>query len=228
MPTALLAPAVTSLVLLIASGLASAQHAGHRHHPGHSPQAPSASPYAGQESRAIKSLSADDVQELSRGGGWGLARAAELNGIPGPLHLLELQREIELDDAQARAIRELYDGMRAAAIPLGRQLIEQERALDRYFQAGRLSDERLRELLERIGKTRTELRFVHLQAHHRTVEIVTAAQIATYNRLRGYAPADSSSGSAGHSSTDAAPVDRCANVPAGHDPVMYRRHMGCN
>ena len=42
------------------------------------------SPYAGQENRQIKSLSANDIQELKRGGGWGLAKAAELNGLPGP------------------------------------------------------------------------------------------------------------------------------------------------
>ena len=48
-------------------------------------------PYAGLEARAIKSLSAADVQELRRGGGWGLALPAELNGVPGPAHLLELK-----------------------------------------------------------------------------------------------------------------------------------------
>ena len=35
-------------------------------------QAPSA--YAGEESRQIKSLSADDITELRRGGGWGWPR----------------------------------------------------------------------------------------------------------------------------------------------------------
>ena len=48
-----------------------------------------ASPYAGEEARAIKSLSADDIAELQRGGGRGLAKPAELNGVPGPAHLLD-------------------------------------------------------------------------------------------------------------------------------------------
>jgi hypothetical protein len=54
-------------------------------------------PYAGMQSRAIKSLSDNDINELRRGGGWGLALAAELNGMPGPAHLLELKDKIPLD-----------------------------------------------------------------------------------------------------------------------------------
>lgn len=40
------------------------------------------------QSRAIKSLSDNDIKELRRGGGWGLALAAELKGMPGPADLL--------------------------------------------------------------------------------------------------------------------------------------------
>ena len=36
-------------------------------------------PYAGMQERPIKSLSDADIRELKRGGGWGLALAAELN-----------------------------------------------------------------------------------------------------------------------------------------------------
>jgi hypothetical protein len=43
----------------------------------------SQTPYAGLQNRAIKSLSDNDIKELRRGGGWGLALAAELNGMPG-------------------------------------------------------------------------------------------------------------------------------------------------
>ena len=61
-------------------------------HSGHS----QVSKYGGQKGRAIKSLSADDIAELQRGGGWGLAKAAELNGVPGPAHLLEMKNEVPL------------------------------------------------------------------------------------------------------------------------------------
>ena len=46
------------------------------------------SKYAGQEVREIKSLSESDIEELKNGRGWGLAKAAELNGVPGPIHWL--------------------------------------------------------------------------------------------------------------------------------------------
>ena len=42
------------------------------------------SPYAGQESREIKSLSPAEVDGYLAGAGMGFAKAAELNGYPGP------------------------------------------------------------------------------------------------------------------------------------------------
>ena len=38
------------------------------------------------------------------GKGWGLAKAAELNGVPGPVHLMEMKEEIDLSAEQIRAI----------------------------------------------------------------------------------------------------------------------------
>jgi hypothetical protein len=48
------------------------------------------SPYTGMETRSIKSLSNEQVADLREGRGMGLALAAELNGYPGPAHVLEL------------------------------------------------------------------------------------------------------------------------------------------
>ena len=81
------------------------------------------SPYAGQENRPIKSLSAEDLAELRRGGGWGLARAAELNGMPGPAHLLELKDRIPLTADQAAAISAIFRDMRATAIAEAERLL---------------------------------------------------------------------------------------------------------
>ena len=58
------------------------------------------SKYVGEEQRKIKSLSADDISELKKGGGWGLAKAAELNGVPGPVHILQMEKQIGLTDLQ--------------------------------------------------------------------------------------------------------------------------------
>ena len=46
-------------------------------------------PYAGQQVRTIKALSDDDIAALRKGEGMGMARAAELNGYPGPKHVLD-------------------------------------------------------------------------------------------------------------------------------------------
>src|SRR5689334_17464381 len=53
-------------------------------------------PYAGQQTRTIKALSPADVAALLKGEGMGMAKAAELNGYPGPLHVLTLSQELKL------------------------------------------------------------------------------------------------------------------------------------
>ena len=75
------------------------------------------SKYVGQELREIKSLSKEDIKELRAGKGWGLAKAAELNGVPGPIHLLEMKHEIKLTKAQIEKIEKLYNKMKERAIP---------------------------------------------------------------------------------------------------------------
>ena len=91
------------------------------------------SKYTGQEYREIKSLSSEDIDELQNGKGWGLAKAAELNGIPGPVHLLEMKEEIKLSGIQVSQIERLYAKMKNDAIPLGLKLIEFERELNNAF-----------------------------------------------------------------------------------------------
>jgi len=54
------------------------------------------SPYAGFEQRPIKALSTQQIADLRAGREMSLALAAELNGFPGPLHVLELARGLDL------------------------------------------------------------------------------------------------------------------------------------
>ena len=144
------------------------------------------SPYAGEESRAVKSLSPEDIAELRRGGGWGLAKAAELNGMPGPVHLLELKGQIPLTPEQVVAVTAIYERMRAEAIVEGERFIAGEEALEEAFRAGKVSEESLRAMLHDIEQSRARLRFVHLVAHLETPALLTDEQIARYDRLRGY------------------------------------------
>ena len=53
-------------------------------------------PYAGQDTRQISSLSTSDIDALKKGDGWGLAKPAELNGYPGPAHVLEFADQLSL------------------------------------------------------------------------------------------------------------------------------------
>lgn len=168
------------------------------------------SKYVGQEKRAIKSLSESDIEELKHGKGWGLAKAAELNGVPGPIHLLEMKGEIKLSPEQMRRIEDVYQRMKRQAIPLGLELIELERRLDNHFANGTITEKLLNELLGEIAHVYKKLRYTHLAAHLETPTIVTPQQIALYNKLRGYSS-----------------EDPCENIPEGHDPEMWKRHHNC-
>src|SRR5881296_2764430 len=88
------------------------------------------SPYAGQEQRAIKALSDQEIRDLLEGRGMGLAKAAELNSYPGPLHVLQLADKLGLTDAQRTATESLYARMRDGVQPIGAKIIEAEKNLD--------------------------------------------------------------------------------------------------
>lgn len=166
--------------------------------------------YAGEEKRKIKTLSSSDIDDLKNGRGWGLAKAAELNGVPGPIHLLEMKDDIGLSAKQAEKIETIFQAMRTRAIPLGLKLIELEDLLNRHFANNTITEISLKKLLDEIGKTRSKLRYVHLSSHLKTPDILTSDQIRTYNTLRGYG--------------SEAP---CLNIPKGHDPQMWKKHHNC-
>ena len=168
------------------------------------------SAYIGQERREIKSLSKSDIEELENGSGWGLAKAAELNGVPGPAHLLEMKTEIGLSQDQIGRIEILYQEMKRQAISLGSELIEYERELNTHFANRTITEELLRQLLEEIAQVQKQLRFAHLSTHLKTPDILTVEQIDLYNKLRGYFS-----------------DDPCKNIPEGHDPEMWKKHNNC-
>lgn len=144
------------------------------------------SAYAGEEARPIKSLSDEDISELRRGGGWGFAKAAELNGMPGPSHVLKMADQIALDYDQKRRVRSVFEDMQREAIVEGARYISLEEDLEARFRKRDVSARELKADLAEIEESRARLRFVHLSAHLMLVDILTEPQIDTYNRLRGY------------------------------------------
>src|SRR5205814_7458023 len=75
-------------------------------------------PYAGMQTRSIKALSDQQIADLQAGRGMGLALAAELNGYPGPSHVIELADKLELSADQRRRVQRLFDSMKAEAVLL--------------------------------------------------------------------------------------------------------------
>jgi hypothetical protein len=115
--------------------------------------------------RPIKALSEKEVDDLLEGRGMGLAKAAELNSFPGPLHVLELGAELGLSEEQRNGTQTLYKAMRERAQALGARIIEAERTLDQTFVAGRVDPTSLQTQVGAIATLQGELRAVHLAAH---------------------------------------------------------------
>ena len=159
--------------------------------------APGPSPYAGEEGRAIAALSPEDVAEIEAGAGWGLARSAELNGWPGPTHLLELADDLGLSAAQRDGIEAIRASMNADARAIGAELIAAEAALDEAFEARTVDAGTLPALVAAAEDARGRLRARHLAAHLEAAPILTRHQRMTYDRLRGYA-AEGEGSAAGH------------------------------
>jgi hypothetical protein len=147
-------------------------------------------PYAGQQARTIKALSDDDIAALRKGEGMGMAKAAELNGYPGPVHVLALAAQLKLTETQQRDVTTIFERMRAASKPFGGELIAQEQALDQLFAKGEITPDRLSAATAMIGELQGRLRSVHLVAHLETRALLDADQIALYQQLRGYGDPD--------------------------------------
>jgi hypothetical protein len=146
-------------------------------------------PYAGQEKRPIKALSNAEIADLIAGRGMGLAKAAELNGYPGPAHVLEHAAALGLDEAERAAVEAVRARMAAAAQALGREILARERELDAAFADARIDMAQLKAKTDEIAALMGRLRAVHLAAHIETKPMLTPEQIASYNALRGYSSA---------------------------------------
>ena len=107
---------VAAALVILMAGTAVAQH---QH---------GQSPYAGMHQRAIKTLTEQQLADLRAGRGMGLALAAELNGYPGPLHVLELADRLELSSDQTQRVQALYTAMKREAVAAGEKLIAAEQA----------------------------------------------------------------------------------------------------
>src|ERR1051325_3486155 len=142
------------------------------------------SPYVGQQTREIKSLSAEEVRGYLAGEGMALARAAELNHYPGPRHVLDMADKLQLSERQRSRTEAIFNKMRAEAQALGKALVEKERLLDSQFASERISETELNGLIAEIAAIQGKLRATHLQAHLVERELLSSDQIELYDALR--------------------------------------------
>ena len=141
-------------------------------------------PYAGHEARMIAALSEQEVADLRSGAGMAMALPAELNGYPGPRHVLDLAGQLGLTTDQRAEAERLMAEMRGKALPLDEEVIAAEAELGRLFASGSATAV----ATDRVARLRGELRSVHLVAHVAMRDALTPDQRSAYDRLRGYAP----------------------------------------
>jgi Spy/CpxP family protein refolding chaperone len=146
----------------------------------------SLSPYAAHTGRDIKALSSSEITSLKNGAGMGYAMAAELNQYPGPMHVLELAKGIELSAEQKLATEQLMISHKAEARALGVALIEAERQLNELFATKQATDASVRQQTEKIALLQAKLRASHLVTHVKQTALLSKDQIARYQTLRGY------------------------------------------
>jgi len=121
---------------------------------------------------------------VSDGRGFGLAFAADQNGYPGPMHVLELRDRLKLTADQAAKVQELMHAMFAESRPKGARLLEAEAKLRRLF-ADRTADEAtVRAAVAEVERARSEVRLVHLLTHLKTRDLLTEDQRRIYHEAR--------------------------------------------
>ena len=165
----------TAIVFLLVGAVSMA--AQHQHHPESATPTPAA-----MESKHHAFLE-EERAAIGRGEGFGMAMPADMNGYPGPKHILELKKELKLTAEQEAAVQKLMADMKTKALAKGKEVLAAEDRLGQYFKEGR-SEAELREETYRVASLRAELRWVHLGTHLAAKKVLTAEQNAVYTKLR--------------------------------------------
>ena len=164
------------------------QHGNHAPVGEATPESGTRSPYADvyDPDAPIRALTAELVEQIRQGQGASLALPAELNGLPGPRHVLDLADQLDLSPDQQTQVQHVYDRYLADAVPAGERYLAAAQALEEGLRSRAISEEELSALVAEASRLEGELVTIHLTAHLRTAGVLTPEQIATYNQLRGY------------------------------------------
>jgi hypothetical protein len=88
--------------------------------------------------------------------------------------------------------------MLAAAVPLGRQLVDAERSLDAVFLSGAATAADVERAVAQAAAVHAQLRVTHLRAHLAMREALSEDQLQAYTRLRGHDDVHAGHGHGGH------------------------------
>jgi hypothetical protein len=158
----------------------------HEHGAGGPATAPVAPNYA-PPAREIKALSPQEQRGWIEGENMGMARAAELNGYPAPMMVLEMAQTLKLTPEQAAATRELMTRHKAQVRKLGAELVDAERQLDVAFRDQHAEASEVDRLTGQIGQLQARIRASHLRTHVAEQALLTPQQMQQYAGMHGFA-----------------------------------------
>ncbi|RLM48558.1 hypothetical protein, partial [Halorubrum sp. Atlit-28R] len=143
-------------------------------------------PYAGQEKRAIKALSEQEISDYLNGRGMGTSKAAELNRYPGPRHVLDEAKKLGLSAAQSAETQQAYDAMAQNAMRIGKLIVDKEAELESLYAQQKATEENTARLVKELAHLQADFRLVHLNAHLAMRRILSNQEIEMYQQVRGY------------------------------------------
>jgi Spy/CpxP family protein refolding chaperone len=134
--------------------------------------------------RRVEACQREFDEVVADGRGFGLAFAADQNGYPGPLHVLELKDRLQLTAEQETRTRALFESMLTEARARAGRLAAAEARLTRLFASSVADDGAVRAAVAEAEAARAEVRLAHLLTHLRTRDLLTEAQRHTYHAIR--------------------------------------------
>jgi Spy/CpxP family protein refolding chaperone len=134
--------------------------------------------------RTAQACATEFEQVVGEGRGFGMAFAADQNGYPGPMHVLELKDRLRLTAEPEAKMRQLMHAMFAESKPKSTRLLEAEATLRRLFASQTADDAAVRTAVDGVERARREVRLVHLLTHLRTRDLLTEEQRRIYHEAR--------------------------------------------
>jgi hypothetical protein len=144
------------------------------------------SPHVGQEKRVAKGQSEKEAGDYLGGRGTDLSKVAEMNGYPGPGHVLEETQKLGLSAKQLEKTQRVYDSMTHSASRIGKAILHKEAELASLFAEQKATPENTERLLKELANLQADLRMVHLNGHLSMRQILSKPQIEKYSQVRGF------------------------------------------